>query len=90
MTTKAEKAHMDRVAQLPCIVCGDEYVCVHHALTGAGGRRNHMAVLPLCHNHHQGREGIHTIGRKAWQAKYGHEIELLERVKKLLEYGDWM
>ncbi len=88
--TKLEKQHMDRVARIPCLVCSDWPVAVHHAKTGAGGRKNHMLVLPLCYTHHQGREGIHTLGRKAWQAMFGTEDEMLERVKKLLDYEPWM
>ncbi len=79
--TKAEKAHMARVAEMPCIVCGDEPVSVHHALTGSGGRRNHMLVLPLCYRHHQGKDGIHTVGRPIWQLAYGTETELLAKVQ---------
>lgn len=75
---KAEREHMAKVAEMPCIVCGNFPVQVHHALTGGGGRKNHMKVLPLCYLHHQGAEGIHTIGRKPWQNLHGTETELLE------------
>lgn len=81
--TKSEKEHMARVAEMGCMVCGSPAM-VHHALTGGGGRRNHSKVLPLCHHHHQGAEGIHTIGRKTWQAKYGTELEMLEEVARRL------
>lgn len=82
--TVAEKNHMIAVAQLPCIVCQAWPVSVHHAETGMGGRKNHMKVLPLCWNHHQGRDGIHKMGRKPWQAKYGTEQELLAKVAQQL------
>lgn len=88
--TVAEKKHMNAVAQLPCILCGDWPVDVHHAGTGAGGRKNHMKVLPLCYLHHRGACGIHTIGRKVWREIFGHEDELLDRVQKQLDYGAWM
>lgn len=91
---------MNAVAQLPCVViikewhsdrpCDGYPVHVHHAKTGAGGRKNHMLVLPLCYNHHQGKEGIHTMGRKPWQEKFGTEDELLDRVQKQLDYAAWM
>lgn len=73
---------MLHVAELACVVCGSWPVAVHHALTGGlgHGRKNHMLVLPLCFSCHQGERGIHTLGRKAWQAKYGMESELLEKV----------
>ena len=31
MTTKAEKRYLDRVAELPCVVCGAHGVHIHHA-----------------------------------------------------------
>lgn len=80
---KAEREHMAKVADLGCILCGG-IASIHHAETGAGGRRNHMKVIPLCHAHHQGNEGIHTLGRKKWQAKYGTENELLQKVDEML------
>lgn len=80
-----ESRHMARIAQMGCVICAITPVSVHHAETGGGGRRNHMKVLPLCYNHHQGREGIHTIGRKLWRHRYGTEIDLLEKVKNALD-----
>lgn len=84
MTTKAEKQHLDQVAQIPCIVCGNWPVHVHHAETGFGGQRDHMKVLPLCPNHHTGVQGIHTLGRKKWQARYGDEADLLKKTQQLI------
>lgn len=89
--TKAEKEHMSRVADLGCIIhnCGGP-ATIHHCGTGAGGRRDHMKVLPLCHYHHQGDEGIDAKhngspqSKRAWQRKYGTEEELLAEVDRLL------
>ena len=77
---KAEKAHLSAVAALGCIVCKAP-ACVHHIRTGQGmgQRASHFETIPLCHYHHQGAEGIHTIGTKRWQAKYGYERELLAK-----------
>lgn len=85
---KAEKEHMARVAEMGCIVCSSRPVSVHHALTGGGGRKNHMKVLPLCYGHHQGKQGIHTIGRKVWRELYGSEIDLLHRVQQAIQSTD--
>lgn len=81
MTTKAERAHMTKVADMPCVVCFCRPVEVHHALKGGGGRKDNMKVLPLCFNHHRGAEGIHTLGRKKWWSLFGHERDLLARVQ---------
>jgi hypothetical protein len=81
--TKKEREYASRVAELGCIICGG-IASIHHAGTGAGGRKDHSKILPICYAHHQGHEGIHTLGRKAWQNRYGTETELLEKVRELL------
>ena len=83
-TVAQGKAHMAKVARLSCIVCGARPVHVHHAKTGGGGRKNDMLVLPLCHRHHTGKDGIHTVSRPIWQLSYGTETELLEKVEEKL------
>lgn len=47
-----------------CVICGREAVNLHHVLFGNfGSGRKHSDqdgyVIPLCHNHHTGKEGIH-------------------------------
>lgn len=81
--TPDEIIHLDRVASLGCIICGSP-ASIHHIRTGMGmgQRAGHFDVLPLCHRHHQGADGIHTIGTKVWQKKYGTEIELLKKVNQ--------
>ena len=94
MTTKAEKAHMDRVARLGCILCRrygyhDTPAELHHPRTGtgAGRRAAHTDVIPLCPTHHRSsNEALHAMGRKAWERHHGvTELELLDDTKQLLE-----
>ena len=61
MATKGEKAHLDRVASLPCILCGVQPVEVHHAREEQGGaqRGGHFLTMPLCADCHRGPLGIH-------------------------------
>jgi len=80
--TKAQRERWERIRALGCSVCGI-MAEIHHALTGAGGRKNHDEVFPLCSYHHRGGAGIHSIGRRAWQALFGKEQEHLEKVKDL-------
>ncbi len=82
--TKAQKARWSKIADLGCIICSAP-PCIHHALTGMGGRKDHDKVLPLCYNHHQGEQGIHSMGRKAWTRIYGSEQELLDKLELLLD-----
>jgi hypothetical protein len=75
-------AHMERVAQEGCIVCGARPVEVHHE----GKPRSDMNVLPLCPPHHR-REfgpGAYHYSPKAFYALHGSSEELLARVDRLL------
>ena len=91
--TKAEKHHMGRVAALGCCLC-QRYgwhgtpAEVHHVRTGtgAGRRASHFDVIPLCPAHHrQGADGLHVMGRKAWERAHGvTELDLLDEVRAML------
>jgi len=81
------KRHMNRIAQMPCAICGAFGVHVHHIRTGIGmGRRaSDFDTLPLCPEHHQGMTGIHGMGRKAFERHHGiTELELLARTKEAM------
>lgn len=73
----------EQIRNFGCVVC-ESPASIHHIETGMGGRKNHDRVIPLCYCHHQGEDGIHTIGRKKWQAKYGTEQELFEKITTYL------
>lgn len=78
---------MDRVAALGCIISGCRCApTIHHCGTYMGGGRNHMRVLPLCYDHHQGVDGIDGkhISKRQWEAQHGTEEQLLARVSALL------
>ena len=92
--TEAEKKHLNRVAQLGCIVCtnlmmGRTPAEIHHLRDGQGvsQRSSHFRVIPLCSIHHRtGGYGVaFHAGEKAFEEKYGTELELLEQVNELLE-----
>lgn len=90
---KSEKLHLRKVAALGCIACrviGFEETPaeIHHPRTGQGkGRRApHSMAIPLCHIHHRtGGYGVAIhAGQKAFEEKFGTELELLAEVKSLL------
>ena len=76
---------MGRVADLGCAICrmiglGKTPAHVHHPRTGtgAGRRSSHWDTIPLCPQHHTGNDGIHGMGRKAFERHYGvTEAELM-------------
>lgn len=63
MSSEAEKRHMGRVAQLPCCLCGQRPVQVHHlregGAAGAGQRARDFLTIPLCQPCHTGPMGVH-------------------------------
>ena len=62
---------------------------LHHCGTGAGGRKDHMKVIPLCHGHHLGKEGIDgkSMSKRAWQEKWATEEILHEATEAMLKGG---
>ncbi len=52
---------MGRVAELPCVLCGEQGVQVHHIREGQGmaQRASNWLVVPLCPSCHTGPLGVH-------------------------------
>lgn len=89
--TAAEKRHITKVGQLPCIVCilqglGETPAAIHH-VEGKTKPGVHFLVLPLCSLHHQnGGYGVALhAGKKEFERRYGTEYELLEKVNELIQ-----
>lgn len=91
--TRQDRTRWAIIASLGCIVgpvrsCAGR-ITIQHCGTGAGGRKDHAKVIPLCWEHHLGKEGIDgkRMSKRAWQEKYGAEITLLriteQRLKRL-------
>lgn len=92
MASKAEKEHLNKVAELGCIVCRnngfyDSPAEIHHIGNGTMGKRaSNYEVIGLCFVHHRGGNNgvaVHS-GRKAFEANFGTEQELLEQTKRWL------
>ena len=90
--TKAEKARMQAIAELGCIVCMREGnpetpAEIHHIRSDVGIGQRSTHVLPLCSWHHRlggYSQAIHA-GRRVWEDRFGTELELVEAVEKLLD-----
>ncbi len=80
MSVKA-KRHMQRVREIPCVLCeklglGQTPSAAHHAFDSAA--RSDFLTVALCHGHHQGQEGFHTLGEREFNRRYKtSEAELL-------------
>lgn len=92
--TEAEKAYMNEVVELGCIVCMEHLNVwspaeVHHTRDGMGAsqRNSHYSILPLCPEHHRnGGPGVsfHKTGRYQWESTFGTEGALKTKVTKRL------
>lgn len=94
--TKAEKAHLSRIAALGCIACHLQGTPgtpaeIHHVRAGAGmGQRSgHFRAIGLCPAHHRGTHhpavpSIHLAKRKFIEI-FGAEEDLLQAVMGLAE-----
>jgi hypothetical protein len=81
-----EAAHIARVAEMGCLVCGSP-ATVHHVTSDGFKRlsRSHRRVVPLCPRHHQiqhgPRESVEALGHAGFTATYG--IDLLFAAEQL-------
>jgi hypothetical protein len=87
---KAEREHLNKVAELGCIVCYNNGHAgtpaeIHHInANGMGMRSDNYSVIPLCPYHHRNGgygEAVHA-GLVAFEKKYGTEAELLKQVRE--------
>jgi hypothetical protein len=84
--TNDEKQHKAKLADMACVICERIYgqhpggnVTLHHLRSGGWGKGDYKTLVPLCFNHHQGAEGIHTMGTKAWERHFDvSQQDLLE------------
>jgi len=88
--TKNEKIAFDKIARLGCILCSEVLgfagspAELHH-IRRFGGKRSTSPVIPLCPEHHRGNSGVHGLGAKGFERKWGVTQEgLLEQVNKKL------
>jgi len=80
--TKQERAYMGRVAELGCVICGGIPEIHHNTKNrGYGAKSSNYDIIPLAVRFHRGEEGIHHIGVKTWEAKYGDQDDLVKEVK---------
>ena len=76
-----------KLGEMGCIICGQPPQ-IHHLIgvkyRGMGQKADDQYTIPLCLDHHTGAEGIHTLGKRPWEAKYGTQEELLNATNEKL------
>lgn len=85
----AMQRYHDKIAAMPCLVCGAA-ATVHHVTASIhGGRlsRRDDRVVPLCPLHHQvlygPRESVEALGHGGFYRTYG--IDLLAEAERLAD-----
>lgn len=89
MSSKAQKEHYRKVAELGCSLCrhqGHEGTPAELHHIRRTGRRSNAPVIPLCPYHHRGSNtSIHGMGRKRFEREYAiTEEQLLVQTERLL------
>ncbi len=81
--TKAEHAYLDRIKNMPCVVCNAPPVSdAHHLQQG-----QHYTAIPLCRSCHQdGFNGIHGQAR-IWKAQKMDEMSCLNETIRFIAGG---
>lgn len=91
--TASEKRHIERVAALPCLVCGGQ-ATVHHVTARSDRRgrltRSHRRVVPLCPAHHQIQHGPHYSVEALGHQRFFqvHRIDLFGEAERLWEQSN--
>lgn len=72
MTTKAN-LHLQRVRELGCVICrnmglGKTPASAHHCFDTSD--KDDYLTIPLCPSHHQGPNGFHGMGERAFNRTY--------------------
>lgn len=77
--TRQESAHVERIAALPCVVCGTEgQTEVHEPEQGLW-----YASMPLCTACHRGPEGWHGT-RLRWSLRKMTELKAINETGRML------
>ena len=87
-------SHLSLIRQQPCVACDAMGCHAHHAVggsmvervgvRGAATKASDYLALSLCPAHHQGDCGIHTLGVKTWERRYGEQAAHLDRLGRTL------
>jgi len=84
----AEKRHADRLAKMPCLVCGMRPVELHHVKDGPGGKRDHTQIAPLCPSHHRtGPQAVHAMSREDFNKLIGRNLLVWVRDQWMISEG---
>ena len=90
---KARPDYLAAVRELPCAICANwgfpqqSTTAAHHVICGRYGQRKtpDIMAIPLCWNHHQGPDGIHTR-REWWVEQFGPDTDFIAATQDALAH----
>mgnify|MGYP003633224557 CR=1 FL=1 len=83
--TPEQRDYVMAVKALSCTVCDKAAPSeAHHSGTGMGRRKNHLATIPVCTNHHPATQSC-QLSRREWEREYGTEQYHLDKTQLRLK-----
>jgi len=87
LNAKDRKKRFDALFELGCCIC-QQMPHIHHLIgikyRGLGQKSHDRETIPLCMNHHTGSEGIHTLGKRAWEKRFNTQEFYLDATNNKL------
>lgn len=87
----ASDRYQARVRELGCLICRvmscppPRTIEIHH-VESVRDEASEFAVVPLCHEHHEGANGVHGLSRRGFEMRYKlSPLDMLAMVTMLLE-----
>lgn len=84
-------SYLERVRGCRCVVCmvmgmtQSTPTVAHHVESVRDGASDY-ATVALCHDHHQGSQGVHTLSRRAFAMRFGlTDIDLIALTVRQLD-----
>jgi len=80
LSEKERRERFEALSELGCAICGQPPQ-IHHLIgtkwRGMGQKADDRHTIPLCMKHHTGSHGIHHMGMRKWEYRFGTQEELL-------------
>lgn len=90
--------YIDWLREQPCLVSGLWPVTLHHIVGGStqerlgvrgNSKHSDWLQIPLHYDYHQGKFGIHTIGVKEWEDRYGRQVDMIDKLCQVSGFDLW-
>lgn len=88
------REHLERVRSLRCVVCRTMGIVqstptTAHHVEAVRDEVSDYATVALCHDHHQGPNGVHGLSRRGFEMRYRlSDIDLLALTTRALDRED--